>query len=470
MIQNLLFSLWHQAVLLSFGAVLLLALRPILITRLGARATYAAWLLLPALLATLLLPRWSQAPLPALVHWSGAVQTAAATLLTSPPSSDASVWPQVLLAAWLGGASCVLLWQARRQWQLARLGTVLPPGSSPALVGVLRPRVALPADFETRFTPSERQLVLDHEEVHRTRHDNAWNLLACLMTALHWWNPLAWLASHRMRADQELACDAVVLASHPGALEEYARALLAAHGLTRHGAPLASRWGTAHPLVERVALLKRAQAPRQRRDWLWLAAAMLGATTTGYALQWPSRIAPLARQPLTKVEYDPTYFMRTPYLSAAQSQAGKPAFALLKHEVMLTVGDTAVYHSSFKSAPLSGGTLTVLTIEAGKPRLWKLDFHGERRADSWPVTRGELALNEDAVAVEAWTTGKVKDVPYHPVPLLLRALADGNTYQANAMTPDGRHPVTLELRVTPLPRPSGNAPSDASTVPQPGSR
>ncbi len=284
MIQNLLFSLWHQAVLLSFGAVLLLALRPILITRLGARATYAAWLLLPALLATPLLPRWSQAPLPALVHWSGAVQTAAATLLTSPPSSDASVWPQVLLAAWLGGATCVLLWQARRQWQLARLGTVLPPGSSPALVGVLRPRIALPAHFETRFTPSERQLVLDHEEVHRTRHDNAWNLLACLLTALHWWNPLAWAAARRMQADQELACDAVVLGRRPGALATYTRALLAAHDLTPHGAPLASRWGSAHPLVERIAMLNA--APRcTRRHTLLALTTLMAAAGMAYAAQ-----------------------------------------------------------------------------------------------------------------------------------------------------------------------------------------
>ncbi len=282
MSELLLPALQRQALLLSLGVLLLLGLRPLLLKRLGARATYAAWLLLPALLVTPLLPSAGARPLPVFATVADLTRTATAPLLTAPKPE--ATWPRLLLAAWLAGAALVLALQAARQWRLARHGTQLPAGSSPALVGLWKPRVALPADFEARFTPDERQLILAHEDVHRARHDNAWNLLACTLTALHWWNPLAWAAACRMQADQELACDAVVLGQRPGALATYTRALLAAHDLTPHGAPLASRWGSAHPLVERIAMLNA--APRcTRRHTLLALTTLMAAAGMAYAAQ-----------------------------------------------------------------------------------------------------------------------------------------------------------------------------------------
>jgi beta-lactamase regulating signal transducer with metallopeptidase domain len=282
MTDTLLTALQRQALLLSLGALLLLALRPLLLKRLGARAAYAAWLLLPALLVTPLLPSLGAKPLPAVITVAELARTAAVPLLPAPHAE--ALWPRVLLAFWLGGAALVLGIQALRQWRLARHGTRLPAGASPALVGLWRPRVALPADFEQRFGADERQLILAHEDVHRARHDNAWNLLACVLTALHWWNPLAWAAARRMQADQELACDAVVLGRQPGALATYTRALLAAHDLRPHGAPLASRWGSSHPLVERIAMLNR-PAPFQRRRAAVLGLALLSVVGLTYAAQ-----------------------------------------------------------------------------------------------------------------------------------------------------------------------------------------
>jgi hypothetical protein len=144
--------------------------------------------------------------------------------------------------------------------------------------------VALPVDFEQRFSPAERELILAHEQVHRDRLDNLWNLLACALTALHWCNPLAWWAARRLQADQELACDAAVLAARPDAVADYARALLAAHDLTAHGAPLASRWGTTHPLVERIAMLNR-PLPLTRRRLAALGTALLLLAGLAYGMQ-----------------------------------------------------------------------------------------------------------------------------------------------------------------------------------------
>ncbi|MBW8847770.1 MAG: M56 family metallopeptidase [Burkholderiales bacterium] len=211
---------------------------------------------------------------------TNAPTTATLPALPATAASADAIW----LALWVGGSLLVTTVQAARQWRLARLGIQLPAGSSPALVGLWRPRIALPADFERRFAPAERELIFAHEQVHRERLDNLWNLLACTLTALHWWNPLAWWAARRMRADQELACDAAVLASRPGDVADYSRALLAAHDLTAHGAPLASRWGTAHPLVERIAMLNRLR-PLNRRRRLLLATAVATASALAYAAE-----------------------------------------------------------------------------------------------------------------------------------------------------------------------------------------
>lgn len=279
MTERLLSVLLTQALLLSASAALLVLLR-LPLRRLGAAALYASWLLVPAVLMTALLPRPAREPLTLAWQAAGAPALPPPASLPTPPAQAGAAW----LALWLGGSLLVVLVQARRQWRLAGLGERLPAGSSPALVGLFRPRIALPVDFEQRFPPAQRALILAHEEVHRRRGDNLWNLLACGLAALHWWNPLAWWAGRRFRADQELACDAAVLAHQPDAGQAYAEALLTAHGLDSQAAPLASRWSTAHPLIERIAMLNN---PRSltRRSAAAVALALAGAAGLAYAAQ-----------------------------------------------------------------------------------------------------------------------------------------------------------------------------------------
>src|SRR5581483_10770674 len=85
-------------------------------------------------------------------------------------------------AIWLIGAcsAFVLLVRAQRRFVRA-LGRLLPldtdvvraesSSGSPALVGAWRPRIVLPADFETRYDAAERALILAHERTHRARGD-----------------------------------------------------------------------------------------------------------------------------------------------------------------------------------------------------------------------------------------------------------------------------------------------------------
>lgn len=83
--------------------------------------------------------------------------------------------------------------------------------SSPALYGFIRPRLLLPMGLVDRFSNQELRFVFLHELAHIKRHDIAMNWVMTALQALHWFNPLVWLAFHRMRADRELACDALAL-------------------------------------------------------------------------------------------------------------------------------------------------------------------------------------------------------------------------------------------------------------------
>jgi len=80
----------------------------------------------------------------------------------------------------------------------------------PMTWGWIRPVVVLPGSAE-RWSPERAQLVLRHEFAHIARRDCCTQSIATLACALHWFNPLVWLAANRMRKERELACDDLVL-------------------------------------------------------------------------------------------------------------------------------------------------------------------------------------------------------------------------------------------------------------------
>ncbi len=76
---------------------------------------------------------------------------------------------------------------------------------SPCLFGVLKPAVYLtPGAAEG---PDALRHVLAHELTHYRHRDHIWSALRCLVLALHWYNPLAWLSVVLSKQDGELACD-----------------------------------------------------------------------------------------------------------------------------------------------------------------------------------------------------------------------------------------------------------------------
>jgi beta-lactamase regulating signal transducer with metallopeptidase domain len=93
---------------------------------------------------------------------------------------------------------------------------------SPTLFGFVRPRLLLPAGLASSFTRQELRHVFLHELAHIKRHDVLAGWLMLGLQTLHWFNPLVWLAFHRLRTDRELACDALALSyARPGENESY---------------------------------------------------------------------------------------------------------------------------------------------------------------------------------------------------------------------------------------------------------
>jgi len=110
----------------------------------------------------------------------------------------------------------------------------------PMTWGVFRPTLLVPARAD-RWPDWQCRDILLHELAHVDRKDCLTQLVAQVACAVYWFNPLAWVASHRMRVERELACDDRVInagsraADYASNLLEVARSLRAP-SMTSHTA------------------------------------------------------------------------------------------------------------------------------------------------------------------------------------------------------------------------------------------
>jgi biopolymer transport protein ExbD len=80
----------------------------------------------------------------------------------------------------------------------------------PMVWGLFRPTVMLPAEA-CDWTDAQIRSVFLHELAHIKRRDLASQFLVQIACALHWFNPLVWIAAWRLRVEAEHACDNFVL-------------------------------------------------------------------------------------------------------------------------------------------------------------------------------------------------------------------------------------------------------------------
>ncbi len=115
------------------------------------------------------------------------------------------------------GPACDALTVARRALRVGRRIDLLETDAldAPAAHGLLRARVLLPAGLAERLDPVALEFALRHELAHLQHRDPLVNLLLAAVEAVHWFNPLAWLATARLREERELLRDEAALCAAP---------------------------------------------------------------------------------------------------------------------------------------------------------------------------------------------------------------------------------------------------------------
>ncbi len=239
MTTELAMALVRLNISLGVAVLLVLILRTPIRRWCGADLAYRLWILIPITL---------------IGDLTAGVLTFPHSSLGPPIPADwvLPVLPVWTTKIWLGGVAAGLLMMAGMHLYMSirvRRGT-----AGPAVVGLFRPRLCLPVDFTSRFTPAEQKLIRTHERMHLERNDVLANAAMGLLRCLLWFNPLIHLAAIALKHDQEMACDAGVMDAFPDQRRRYASTMLKAQlgpmGVCAFG---------SHPLEARIAAVVRGE-------------------------------------------------------------------------------------------------------------------------------------------------------------------------------------------------------------------
>lgn len=296
MMQAINHALLETTMASTSALVLVLLARRRLRVAFGASVAYAAWLLVPIASIAVLLPAAPADSASIPVVYRFVAQPMQAVVTGAEPSIALATW---LCSAWLLGTLAMLLYFIRQQQQFkASLGRLLVRGAGvlqadavaglPAAIGLLNPVIVLPADFETRYSDEQRDLMLVHERAHIRHGDLHANAGLLALRCVFWFNPLLHLAARAFRHDQELACDQRVIARHPTSRRAYGEAMFRTQ-LAAQALPLGCHWGFTHPLKERIEMLRTSLPSSTRRTFgtSILAVSVLFVGAAAWAAQAP---------------------------------------------------------------------------------------------------------------------------------------------------------------------------------------
>lgn len=195
-----------------------------------------------------------------------------------------------LVTVWAIGVGLMLLYLL---WSYARLRRRVSASApledrvwicdgidAPFILGLFRPRIYIPSTL----TEPRLSYVLAHERAHLARRDHWWKPLGFALLAIHWFNPLLWLAYFLLCRDIELACDEKVFKGmDPAARTDYSQALL---DLSRPRAIAACPLAFGETGVK--ARVKAALSYKKPAFWLILAAIAFCAVAAVSFLTNPS--------------------------------------------------------------------------------------------------------------------------------------------------------------------------------------
>ncbi len=127
---------------------------------------------------------------------------------------------------------------------------------TPFVLGLFRPKIYLPEGLNE----SERRFIILHEKTHIRRFDPILKQLAFFILAIHWFNPIVWLAFLVMSSDMELSCDERVIKEMGGDVKKgYSLSLLslAAERRILSGTPLAFGEGNVKHRIKNILRYKK---------------------------------------------------------------------------------------------------------------------------------------------------------------------------------------------------------------------
>lgn len=173
--------------------------------------------------------------------FSSSIPPAAAPLAKLNPM-DILIFLGALI--WLTGMAVMLVYAAIAYLRLKRrisTATLVSENiyesdliRSPFVCGFVKPKIYLPLSL----TGEEREYILLHEKTHIQRLDYIVKLVAFLVLALHWFNPIMWLCFSLMTRDMEMSCDERVIQKTSGLkVTSYSRSLLALASQKKMPAP-----------------------------------------------------------------------------------------------------------------------------------------------------------------------------------------------------------------------------------------
>ena len=215
-----------------------------------------------------------------------------------PHSQERNMVEQGLAALWAAGAVALGLWllwiNIRFMQELRRSRQPLEAEScplpvyvtgavqTPCLVGLFHPCVYVTEEAAADETVLRHSLA--HELTHFRHGDHLWAAVRGLCLALHWYNPLVWMAAIQSQRDGELCCDEdTVKRLGEGERAAYGRTLLAVTCQGRGNPLLTATSMTGSGIKERIALLAKhpKTAAYTLAAVLLVAAAAVGCTFTG---------------------------------------------------------------------------------------------------------------------------------------------------------------------------------------------
>lgn len=318
-------------------------------------------------------------------------------------------WVFLGTALWLAGIAVLLSYSVASLLTLQKRlkGAVCESGhiyiakrlDTPFVIGILRPRVYLPASLSAE----EKNYILLHEQIHIRHWDHLLKPLFFCVLCLHWFNPLVWAAFFAGTRDMEMACDeAVIRKLGNGLKKDYSASLLALATGRRivGGTPLAFGEGDTRARIKNVLNYKRPA--------FWTAALALGVlvcigvglianpVATRASMQWAKN---LEAKDIQKIE-----------LVVMPGKEGEQykIFEQLEFEEAASLVNQSRGRYIEAPAPIDGGSMCLYITDKEGVRHWVCnsgntyliidgDFYksGYDWLSSWKYTKGNAFLPDD---------------------------------------------------------------------------